>query len=336
MKRVGIIGCGQIAARGHQSGYGELADRISVVAVADPAAERRGLLGDRFQIPAPARYDDYRDLLARDDLDFVDICLPHHLHHPATLAAAAAGHNILLEKPIAAREDEALEMIAAVEQAGIVFSLIHNYSRQSVPARILELVHGGAIGSPYLVRYEGFGDYHYLGTAAYDPAWRAEAGRGGGGALLDNGYHSIYLARYVMQSEVREVFGAVGTFARDFEVEDTALALLRHENGAITSIQNGWGADRSMPAREVQGSTGSILLRGNAERPIELWNGDRCEYPAPMPAPPSDYAQIFSAYCDALDGAGPVPTTAADGLMNLRIILAAYEASRAGRVVTLP
>ena len=335
MKRVGIIGCGQIAARGHLEGYTALADRISVVAVADPAAERRDLLGDHFQIPAEARYADYHELLARGDLDFVDICLPHHLHHPATLAAAAAGHNILLEKPIAARENEALEMIAAVEKAGIVFSLIHNYSRQSVPARILELVHAGAIGTPYLVRYEGFGDYHYLGTAAYDPSWRADAGRGGGGALLDNGYHSIYLARYVMQSEVREVFGAVGTFARDFEVEDTALALLRHESGAITSIQNGWGADKSMPAREVQGSEGSILLRGNTEHPIELWKGDQCAYPAPMPAEPSDYAQIFSAYCDALDGKGPVPTPAEDGLMNLRIILAAYEASRTGSVIKL-
>lgn len=335
MKRVGIIGCGQIAARGHQSGYEALADRISVVAVADPAAERRDLLGGRFNVPADGRYADYRDLLARDDLDFVDICLPHHLHRPATLAAAAAGHNILLEKPIAAREDEALEMIAAVEKAGVVFSLIHNYSRQPVPARVLELVRAGAIGSPYLMRYEGFGNYHYLGTAAYDPAWRADAGRGGGGALLDNGYHSIYLARYVMQSEVREVFGAVGTFARDFEVEDTALALLRHENGAITSIQNGWGAERSTPAREIQGTEGSLVLVGDPKRPIQLWKGEQCEYPAPGSATADGYTPIFSAFCDALDGKGPVPTPAADGLMNLRIILAAYEASRTSRVVTL-
>ena len=335
MKRVGIIGCGNIAARGHREAYAKLADRITVAAVADPAAERRDLLGDEFAVSADARYADYHDLLARDDLDYVDICLPHHLHHPATLAAAAAGHNILLEKPIAAREDEALEMIAAVEQAGIVFSLIHNYSRQSVPARLVELVHAGAIGTPYLMRYEGFGNYHYRGTSAYDPSWRADAGRGGGGALLDNGYHSIYLARYVMQSEVREVFGAVGTFARDFSVEDTALALFRHESGAITSIQNGWGADRSMPAREVQGSQGSILLRGDAERPIELWQGDHCEYPVPHADTTSGYMPIFTAYCDALEGKGPVPTTAADGLMNLRIILAAYEASRTGSVVKL-
>lgn len=335
MKRVGIIGCGHIAARGHQSAYGDLADRITVAAVADPAPERRDLLGDNCHVPPEARHADYRDLLARDDLDFVDICLPHHLHHPATLAAAEAGVNILLEKPIAAREDEALEMIAAVEKAGVVFSLIHNYSRQTVPASVVELVHAGAIGTPYLMRYEGFGDYHYLGTAAYDPSWRADAGRGGGGALLDNGYHSIYLARYVMQSEVKEVFGAVGTFAREFSVEDTALALLRHESGAITSIQNGWGADRSMPAREVQGSEGSILLRGNTERPIELWKGDHCEYPKPSPKSSDGYTSILTEFCAALDGKGPVPTPAEDGLMNLRIILAAYEASRTSSVITL-
>ena len=149
MKRVGIIGCGRIAEQGHLPGYAELAGRIAVVAVADPAAERRDLLGDRFQIPPDSRYAEYRDLLARDDLDYVDICLPHHLHHAATIAAAEAGHNILLEKPLAANEDEALAMIAAVEKAGVVFSLIHNYSRQAVPGRVLELVHAGAIGTPY-------------------------------------------------------------------------------------------------------------------------------------------------------------------------------------------
>ncbi len=334
MKRVGIIGCGRIAEQGHLPGYVELADRIDVVAVADPAAERRDLLGDRLHIPSASRYVEYRDLLARDDLDYVDICLPHHLHHAATIAAAEAGHNILLEKPIAANEAEALEIIAAVEQADVVFSLIHNYSRQAVPGRVLELVHAGAIGTPYLVRFEGFGNYHYQGTAAYDPGWRAKAGRGGGGALLDNGYHSIYLARNLMQSEVREVFGAVGTFARDFEVEDTALAILRHENGAITSIQNGWGADRSMPAREIQGSAGSLVL-GGGEHAIELWKGEHCEYPAPWAAEPGAFARVFSAFCDALDDNGPVPTPAEDGLMNLRIILAAYEASRTGSVIEL-
>ena len=336
MKRVGIIGCGRIAEQGHLPGYAELAGRISVVAVADPAAERRDLLGERLGVPQEARYAEYLDLLARDDLDYVDICLPHHLHHAATIAAAEARHNILLEKPIAANEDEALAMIAAVEKAGVVFSLIHNYSRQAVPGRVLELVHAGAIGTPYLARFEGFGSYHYQGTAAYDPGWRAKAGRGGGGALLDNGYHSIYLARYALQSEVREVFGAVGTFARDFEVEDTALAILRHENGAITSIQNGWGADRSTSSREIQGTEGSILLGGGGtDRPIELWKGDRCEYPEPRPAAPDAFARVFSAFCDALDGKGPVPTPAEDGLMNLRIILAAYEASRTGRVIKL-
>jgi predicted dehydrogenase len=186
-----------------------------------------------------------------------------------------------------------------------------------------------------LFRFEGLGDYHYQGTSAYDPSWRADAGRGGGGALLDNGYHSIYLARYVMQSEVKEVFGAVGTFARDFDVEDTALAIFRHANGALTSIQNGWGADRSTSVREVQGTAGSLVLSGESGKPIELWRGADCEYPEPLEDNTSGFAPIFSAYCDALDGKGPVPTSAADGLMNLRIILAAYEASRTGSVVEL-
>ncbi len=336
MQRVGIIGCGRIAHEGHAPAYQELADRVTVVAVADPAAERRSLLGDFFKLPATARHAEYRDLLARADVDFVDICLPHHLHREASVAAAAAGKHILLEKPIAASEADALAITAAVQQAGVTFSLIHNYTRQPVNGRVLELVRAGVIGQPYLIRMESFGGYHFRGTEAYDPAWRSRAGQGGGGALLDNGYHAIYLAREAMASPVVEVFGVVGTYARPFEVEDTAVVILRHANGTITSIQQGWGADKSVPVREIQGTQGSLLLgRPGSDHPIEVWNGEQCSYPQPWPSEPSAFARLFSQWLDALEGKGPVPTPAAEGLANLRVVLAAYEASRTGRVVRL-
>jgi predicted dehydrogenase len=223
-------------------------------------------------------------------------------------------------------------MIEAARKAGVVFSVVHNYTRSPVIGRLLELVQQGTIGQPYLVRLENLSHSHFPGATAYDPGWRTRAARGGGGALLDNGYHSIYMARYVMQSPVVAVYAVTGTYARPIEVEDTAVVIYRHANGGISSIQAGWGADASTRANEVQGSQGSILFH-QAEHPLAVCKGGQWEYPEPWPAKPSAFARVFSAFLDALDGKGPVPTTPEDALLNLRLVLAAYEASRTGKVV---
>jgi len=82
------------------------------------------------------------------------------------------------------------------------------------------LVRGGEV---FLYRNEGLGWGWWRGEGSYDPDWRIRASRSGGGGLIDNVYHSIYLAREMVGSPVRTVYARIGTYVQDIEVEDTAL-----------------------------------------------------------------------------------------------------------------
>ncbi|MDP6183160.1 MAG: Gfo/Idh/MocA family oxidoreductase, partial [Gammaproteobacteria bacterium] len=234
MIRVGIVGCGRIVEVGHAPAFEELDNRFEIVAVADPSKERRGLIGDRFGVPAESRYINWDDLFKDRNIDLIDMALPHFLHRDSCLAAAASGKPILMEKPMATSLEEADEIMAAVANSGAPACIVHNYLYSAESMKTLELLRTGSIGRPFLVRIEGLSDSHWPGVGAYDPDWRTRAKSSGGGALIDNAYHNLYSAAAYMGSRVTEVYARLGTFVRDIEVEDTVVVTLSHENGGTS------------------------------------------------------------------------------------------------------
>jgi predicted dehydrogenase len=113
--QVAIIGCGWAGVR-HAAAYAQCGAQVTWAVDTDPARASRV----QANFPAARVADDYTLALADPVLKAVDICLPHHLHAPVALAAAQAGKHILVEKPLAASLDEADQMIAAADQAGVI------------------------------------------------------------------------------------------------------------------------------------------------------------------------------------------------------------------------
>src|SRR5947209_16182127 len=146
--RVALIGCGGIATA-HLAGYRSLPElgRIVVACDADPDSARR-----RAQETGAEACFDYRAALARDDVEAVDLCLPHDLHEPVTRAAAAAGKHVLVEKPIARNLAEAGRMIAACAEAGVHLMVAHCQRFSADRQTAKRLVDEGAIGRIYLMR----------------------------------------------------------------------------------------------------------------------------------------------------------------------------------------
>ena len=171
--RIGLIGAGGIAGA-HVAGYLRNPETVTFAAVADPvreSAERRA--GDS----GAAIYADYATMLAEADIDAVDICLPHHLHKDAIVAAARAGKHILCEKPLCLTPEEAAEVDAAVAEAGVTLMCAHNQLFLPAVAKAKELIDAGALGRVYEVRTTDsfFNDF--------DPSnmgWRAHASTSGG------------------------------------------------------------------------------------------------------------------------------------------------------------
>src|SRR2546427_6286543 len=127
---VGIIGAGNIAGQ-HIPGYLQAAEHAQVTAIADVDGERASKY--TTQLGSVQVFLDYRDMVASPEIDAVDICLPHHLHKDAIVAAAAAGKHILCEKPLCLTLDEAEAVTRAVESAGVTPMCAHQ--QLFLPAR---------------------------------------------------------------------------------------------------------------------------------------------------------------------------------------------------------
>jgi predicted dehydrogenase len=220
----------------------------------------------------------WQEVVARDDIDVVDICTPGDSHAEIAIAAAQAGKAVLCEKPLANSLARAQQMLDAVSRAGVVHMLCHNYRRVPAVALARQMIEGGEIGE--IRHYRGT----YLQDWIVDPAsprsWRLEKSKAGSGALGDIASHSLDLARFLV-GEIAEVSGLLETFIAErpledgsgtgvVDVDDAALMLLRFENGAIGTVEG----SRFCPGRknynrfEINGSRGSLVF--DLERMNEL------------------------------------------------------------------
>lgn len=221
---------------------------------------------------------DWRAVVERADVDVVDVCTPGDSHAEIVIAAAEAGKAVLCEKPLANTVAEAEAMLAAVERAGVVHMLCHNYRRAPAIGLAKRLIEVGELGE--LHHFRGT----YLQDWLVDPeaphAWRMQKAKAGSGALGDIASHSLDLARHLV-GEIAEVSGLLRTFVDErpladgsgrapVDVDDAALALLRFEGGAIGSVEG----SRFCPGRknwnrlEINGSRGSLVF--DLERLNEL------------------------------------------------------------------
>ncbi|MEY9852396.1 putative dehydrogenase [Leifsonia sp. EB41] len=327
--RIGLIGAGGIAGA-HVEGYLRNPDVITFAAVADPVRESAE---NRAAASGAAVYADYRVMLAEADIDAVDICLPHHLHKDAIVAAARAGKHILCEKPLCLTPEEAAEVTAAVEEAGVTLMCAHNQLFLPAVSRAKELIESGAIGRVYEVRTTDsfFNDF--------DPAnmgWRAHASTSGGGELIDTGYHPTYLLLHLAGGAPVEVTAMLATHRLSFmEGEDSATVLVRFDNGVIGTVVTSWayeaapGTEKFSAVGELgsltsDGTTLTVKRRGDAEPTVvEL-------------EPVHEFGEELGHFARSiLDGTRPLHTQK-EGIEVLGIILGAYESVRTRTVATIP
>jgi predicted dehydrogenase len=229
----------------------------------------------------------WQDVIARDDVDIVDVCTPGDSHKEIAIAAAEAGKAVLCEKPLANDLADAREMLRAVEKAGVVHMICHNYRRAPAITLARQWIEAGKIGE--IRHYRGTYLQDWIVDPDFPRVWRLEKSKAGSGALGDIASHSIDLARYLV-GEIREVCGLLETFIDErplpegggrgkVDVDDAALALLRFENGAIGSVEG----TRFAPGRknynrfEINGSLGSIAFDLERMNEIELYTNQGSE-----------------------------------------------------------
>jgi predicted dehydrogenase len=213
---------------------------------------------------------DWRDVVARDDIDVVDVCVPGHLHAEVAVAALEAGKHVVAEKPLANTLAEAEAMVAtarAARERGVHSMVGFNYRR--VPALALASAHvaAGRVGEVRQVRIAYLQDW--LADAAAPMTWRLRRELAGSGALGDLASHAVDQVRFLLGQEVVSVNARTETFVRlragadgpeDVTVDDAAWSTLRTDGDAVVSLE----VSRMATARknaftiEVYGSTGAL------------------------------------------------------------------------------
>jgi predicted dehydrogenase len=323
--RIGLIGAGGIAGA-HVAGYRRNPELVEFAAVADPVPEN----AERRAEGTGARiYSDYHDLLADPDVDAVDICLPHHLHKDAIVAAAAAGKHVLCEKPLCLTEEEAAEVADAVERAGITLMCAHNQLFLPAVAKARELIDDGVLGQVYEVRTT---DSFYNDFDPANMGWRAVAKTSGGGELIDTGYHPTYLLLHLAGGTPVEVTAMLSTHRLTFmEGEDSANLLVRFDNGVVGSLTTSWAyqAADGTERFSVVGELGSLTSDGT--RLSYRLRGQEQSVDLEFTAVHEFEAEIAHFATAVLERTRPIHTEV-EGVAVLGIILAAYESARTGRM----
>lgn len=289
---VGLIGY-KFMGKAHSNAFRQVASFFPDVAL---KPEMKVLCGRHAQAVQTAAaqlgwqsYEtDWRRVVARDDIGLIDISTPGDTHAPIAIAAAQHGKHVLCEKPLANTLQEARDMRAAVQQAGVIGMVNFNYRRVPAVQLARRLIDEGRIGRIYHWRAV------YLQDWIVDPnfplVWRLDKNVAGSGTLGDLGAHIVDLARLLV-GEITSVTGLTETFIKqrplaettdsglgakggqamgEVTVDDAALFLARFENGAIGSFEVTRFANgrANYNAFEINGSKGSIVF--NLERLNEL------------------------------------------------------------------
>ncbi len=235
-----------------------------------PTSRRGGYLGARLLVHShegaeevAARYGAQvaRDLDALlDGCDVVDVCTPTNTHHDIVLRAAGAGRHVICEKPLSHRREEAVAMIAACEAAGVQLhpGQVVRYFPEYAAAR--ELVAGGRVGTPAVLRLTRRG-------ARPERTWFADSTQSGG-ILVDQMIHDFDFARWVA-GEVVQVFASV---VGEVPGPTIGMAVLTHAGGALTHVLGGWGhAHESFRTSfSIAGSTGLVRHSSGATEGLTL------------------------------------------------------------------
>ncbi|MCG9126678.1 Gfo/Idh/MocA family oxidoreductase [Candidatus Poribacteria bacterium] len=343
--RLGLIGCGGIVQKTHARAYHSLSDTVKVSAIADVVEENLEKIGEEFNVPETKRYTDYRDMLNKGELDVVTIATPHSLHAEQVVETANAGIAIISEKPMATSMDEADAILETVNKQKIPYTVVHNYLYTAgMQAAISELPN---IGKTYYGRSTGMGlrgsDFN-----ANHPnpafAWRASKATGGG-CVSDSSYHEIYAVWTLVNSPVRYVEARVLTMRLNIDVDDFAMLMCEHENGAVSTISGAW----SVPAQEygwceVHGENGSLRVkhRFNVRDAYQKFTGPTGWRPQELPdlddeglKDSSGHAGYFTATFNALLENTELPISAEKAYHNLAIINAARKATTERRAIEI-
>lgn len=348
---VGIIGTGRISDLHVVEYLRNPATRIAALCDRDPDAARAKSAS--WGISGTPVTDDYRELLARPDVDLVEILIPHHLHLAVALDAVGAGKAVSLQKPMCLSLEEADAIVAAAEASPRPFKLFENFVFFPPVMKAAELIAEGAIGDPLSIRIKSNPG---VGPDAWDVPlaanlWRRQTEKSGGGPLVfDDGHHKFALAWHFM-GDPEEVHAFIGHSERPDGLYYDAQSIIsfRFPGNRIGNLEVVYSPELEISTRfyaqddrvEITGTKGVIWINcGHGQigdpPPVAVYSGGATrEFRDLATSWGESFILSTRHYINVLLNGGTPALTAAEGRQILRFALAAERSAAEGRSVKI-
>ena len=354
MIRVGIIGCGKIAQVRHLPEYAANPN-AQVVAYHDKNRARAEEMAAQY---GGVVCDSYFDLLNRDDVDAVSICVENRSHAEISTAARYAGKHVLCEKPMAINSAEAKKMLDAAKRTGKKLTIGYQSRFRQDSMYLKKVCENGELGDIYYARAQAI-------RRRAVPTWGVflDAENQGGGPLIDIGTHALDLTLWEMNNyepamvtgstfrklaDTENAANAWGPWdPKKFTVEDSAFGFIKMKNGATIYLEASWALNTldvneaktilcgDKGGADMLGKDGGLRINGEKYSKTfvtepDLKAGGVAFYDGAVAKPEQIEAQTF--YSAVIEGT-PLVVKPEQALVVTRILDAIYESNRTGKPV---
>lgn len=329
--KIAFIGCGAVT-KTHYLAATHL-ENAEVVGVYDKNVAR----AEEFVKENPTGVFATMEDLLTSDADIVGICTPSGLHASLTIQCLRAGKHVVVEKPLAITEADCRAIIEAEQASGKVCAPISQLRYFDDMKKAKEILESGVLGKPILC--DLYMKYHRK-PEYYAGSWRGTLAMDGGGALMNQGIHGIDMLRFLV-GEPKTIRGTVRTLVHDIEVEDTAVATVEFENGALGVIEGTTSVRPGYPRKiEIHCEKGSMIINENKivaiDSPEINFQPASLEYDSssdPMNFPYEGHRRQYENLLASLDGKEKLFYNTEDAMRSVQTVLAIYRSSKEDRTV---
>ena len=330
MIHVGILGAGNISqthARAANAVPG-----VQITAVLGRTREKAVKFAGEF---GGAPYDDLARFLSHKPMDLVAIGSPSGVHAEQAIAAVERGLHVLVEKPVDITTERIDRLIDKAERAGVKVGVFFQDRLKPDIVRLKDLIDSGRLGKPVLAsaRVKWYRPPDYYGQSRWRGTWALD----GGGALMNQGIHTVDVMQWLMGPVVR-LSARTGTLLHKIEVEDTAVATIEFATGALGILEATTSVYPGYPRRvEVTGSEGTAILDGDTLISVELQHappsetkegGPTVSSSSPVVADASAHQRILEDFIGAIQTNREPVCDARAGRKSVAIVEAIYASAR--------
>ncbi len=309
--RFGLVGAGRIAQAYAQAL--QATELVEVVGVVDVRDDAGSALAGQLGCPALTSHE-----ALIDSVEAVLVCTPPASHPSIAVDFLGSGVHVMSEKPLAMSIDEAAKMVDASNTSGALLTMASKFRYVDDVVRAQSIVASGILGE--IILFEN----SFASRVDMASRWNAQPSVSGGGVLIDNGTHSVDIARLFL-GPITAVMAAEGKRVQTVEVEDTVQLFLRSADGARATIDLSWSVDKERDNYiDIYGSEGTIRIGWRESKYRQMSSPNWVPFGRGYDKIAALRSQVEN-FCGAIRGTQHLRITSRDAVASVEVIDAAYR-----------